>query len=123
MTMISKLIRTAAVTAAATIVAVGAVPAQATDFDQIPQGMLNVGKVDFNSQQDVNRVIKHLRRLALDMCTIDGSAAELMTSDAKTCYQTALRNGMDQIRAREQLAAAANGVHVAQAPVVAVPQK
>lgn len=123
MTMISKLIRTGAVTVAATVVAVCAVPAAATDFDQVPQGMLNVGRVDFTSPRDVNRVIAQLRHLALDMCTVDGNARELMNSDAHTCYNTAIKNGMDQIHVREQMAAAGAGVHVAQGPAATVQQK
>lgn len=123
MIKISKLIRTGVIGIAATVVVLGALPARATDFDQVPQGTLNIGKVDFNAPRDVNRVISQLRRMALDMCTLDGTARELMSSDAHDCYNTAIRNGMAQIHTRVQMAAAANGVHVAQGPVAIASQK
>lgn len=121
MTMISKLIRTSALTLVASGFALLAVPAHATEADQAPQGELKVTGIDFSSAKEVDRVIARLHRVALDICVPGGSFQDMMKSNARDCYDKAIKTGMVQIRSRQQEAMRASGVHVAAAQPVVQP--
>ena len=90
-------------------------PAQAADDDQLPQGELNVSRIDFASSTAVDQVIKRLHRLAFAICAPNHFLDATTVNAERDFYDTAVRNGMAQIDMRHQLALRSSPRHVAAA--------
>lgn len=87
-------------------------PAFAAESD-VPQAAISVRGVDFNSPRAVAHLKGQLSRVAMDICAPNLDGRLLMSTDERTCYETARKDGLAQIDSREQQAMRDHAVRLA----------
>lgn len=79
-------------------------PAFAAEDGVLPQGTLSLRGADFTSAPAVARLKRHLRHVAMDICTANAGNPRFMDPSEQACYDTALKDGLAQIDSRQQQA-------------------
>ena len=97
--------------------------AHAADEGTLPSFQLKISATDFSSPTSVDHLVRRVRHLALNVCTEDSPYQQGLNAEQRTCYDTAVKNGLAQIEARQQEAMRATSVHMASAQPETAPTR